>query len=102
MTATFKRGSTFTALLEFDVDEWAAIWPWDSASADAKQGSMIHDLTITPTPASRRVTLTASTATWALRPAQIDMRAVRNGQVIYLPPSANLVVNIIPPVTEAP
>lgn len=101
MTPTFKRGAALRALLQFTDEEWAAIWPWDEVSAQARQGAAVHPVTVTVDDARRRVTLTADTSGWLLRLARIDLRAVRGGTVAYIPGTSDLLVSIVPPVTEA-
>lgn len=100
MSAPFKRGSTLKVLLEFEPDEWPAIWPWDSVVAEARQDSQIHDMSVTVTPSERAILLTADTSEWSIGMARFDLRAVRSGEAIYLPPHDDLTASIVRPVTE--
>jgi hypothetical protein len=103
MTPTIKRGETLRLLLDqFTDDEWAALYPWDSATAGARQADRVHPVTAIPDPATRTILLTADTSGWLPRIAQIDLRITRDGRITHVPPSEFFSVLITNPATEAP
>lgn len=103
MTPTIKRGETLRILLDqFTEEEWAALYPWDNAAADAQQAGIVHAMTVVPDPATRTILLTADTAAWQPRLAQIDLRILRDGRTVYLPPSEYFSLLVTKPATETP
>ena len=102
--ATIKRGTTFKATIAFDADEWAAIHPWTSVSAQVAQGSRVYPLAVAVDEVARMLTLTApaeSTRTWLTQEtgrtsaAAFDVWVTRAGETIAIPGSHNIQLKII-------
>lgn len=96
----YKRGTTFEAILEIDPQEWAAIYPWESIRAEAQQGQIEHEMTITVSPEARSVLFTLDTQPMSLGSWKFDALIIKNGRKIYLPPDQDYTFQIIEPVTE--
>lgn len=100
MFGTFKRGATLRGLLQFTDHEWETFWPWESLTADAKQGELVHPLAVAVDPESKTVLLSASTDGWPLAAGMVDLLIIRSGIKTYLPAASNFTFTIIEPVTE--
>lgn len=96
-----KKGATMRLALLLDESEWSALHPWDSIEADALQRhSLRTDLTVTVDEAARAILLTGPTDDMVTSIVQIDVKIMRSGEVIYLPPERNLLLSVIDGVTE--
>ncbi len=106
--AHIKRGATFRAVVTFEVDEWAALYPWSSIKAVVAQGSRRTNLTVAVDAANRRVTLTATptqTEQWVTQPggavpASFDIWVEKGGEKLPVPASSNIPLIIIEGVSE--
>ncbi|MDF3607734.1 hypothetical protein PE067_17260 [Paracoccus sp. DMF-8] len=94
MTARIKRGATFRAQVELDEAEWAALWPWDAVTAEMRQQGARHDLQVSADPDSRIIALRADTTGWAIGAASFDVRIQRGGDVIAIPATTNIRLQI--------
>lgn len=90
MTARIKRGTTFRAQVELDPAEWAALWPWDAATAEVRQQGARHDLQVTADPDSHIIALRAETSGWAIGTATFDVRIRRGDDLIAIPATRNI------------
>lgn len=90
MTARIKRGTTFRAQVELELAEWAALWPWDAATAEVRQQGARHDLQVSADPDSRIIALRAETSDWAIGAAAFDVRIRRGADIIAIPATQNI------------
>lgn len=102
MATTIKRGLTLRAKIQLEEDEWAALWPWTSIAADARRDrtAQAHAMAVSWNEAERAIWLQADTSLWPTGQMQFDVRVVRGGSVVYLPPTTFLAVEVIHPATE--
>lgn len=102
MATTIKRGLTLRAKIKLEEDEWAALWPWDDIAADARRDrtAQAHPMTVTWDVDEQAIWLAADTSQWPTGQMQFDVRVVRGGSVVYLPPTTFLAVEVIHPATE--
>lgn len=95
-----KRGATFKLVLEFTELEWLDIYPFTSIECDVGQGSARYDTNISIDAASRSVLISASTDSWKLGLAKLDIRVVKSGQVIMIPADSVIQFNVVASVTD--
>ena len=68
MTPTWKRGSTVQILLDqFTDEEWAAVYPWTTATSEARYPGGTQSLAVTVNETARTILLSADTAGWPMR-----------------------------------
>lgn len=102
MTPTWKRGSTVQILLDqFTDEEWAAVYPWTSATSEARYPGGTQTLAVTVNEAARTIMLSADTAGWPLRLMKADLLISREGRDAYLPAANFFEFQIVQPATEA-
>lgn len=100
MTPTIKAGSTLRIRLQCDETEWAAIWPWDAARAQARQGGQAFDLAVSANPDLREIWISGDTTGWPARLYAIDLRLTHGPQHTYVPPVGTLAVRITTAATK--
>lgn len=99
--ATIKRGATLKVTLELTDEEWAAIYPWASIRAEAQQGIVEHEMTVTTDPVTRTILLTLPTQPLAFGKWTFDVRAEKaNGESVFMPPDRVLDFTVAEGVTE--
>ena len=102
--ARVKRGTTFRAVMVFEADKWAAIYPWTSIEAEVGQGSRRTPLSVAVDAPSRTLTLTATPAQTALwvSPAQasFDVWVTQGTDKVAIPSCANVSFEVIDGITE--
>ena len=102
MTPTWKRGSTVQILLDqFTDEEWAAVYPWTSATSEARYPGGTQALTVTVNDTARTILLSADTADWPLRLMKADLLIERAGASTYVPAANFFEFQITQPATEA-
>ena len=102
MTPTWKRGSTVQILLDHFTDaEWAAIYPWTSATSEARYTGGSQALTVTADPEAQTILLSADTANWPLRLMKADLLIEQEGRSNYVPAANFFEFQIIQPATES-
>lgn len=102
MTPTWKRGSTVQILLDqFTVSEWSAIYPWTTATSEARYPGGSQPLTVTVNETARTILLSADTTGWPLRLMKADLLIERDGRDDYVPSVNFFEFQIIQPATEA-
>ena len=102
MTPTWKRGSTVQILLDqFTDEEWAAVYPWTSASSEARYPGGTQTLTVSADPEAKTILLSAETDGWPLRLMKADLLIERAGASTYVPAANFFEFQITQPATEA-
>lgn len=101
MSVKIKRGATLRVVLELTAEEWARVYPWQSIRAEAQNGAVEHELTVTVDDVARTITLTASTQPMALATYKYDVRMeYASGESVFLPADTVLDFQVIEGVTE--
>lgn len=102
MTPTWKRGATVQILLDqFTDEEWAAVYPWTSATSEARYPGGTQALAVTVNEAARTILLSADTEGWPLRLMKADLLIERAGRDEYVPAANFFEFQIVQPATEA-
>lgn len=97
-----KQGATFRAALVLEQSEWDQVFPIGTLRCQARSGTILHPVTVTPRPDLLCIIFSADTSSWPIGDNHLDLRVERNGFTVYIPELANVAIPIIEHVTEAP
>ena len=94
MTFRVKQSATLQFTVEFEDEEWAALYPWDAIEIDFSQrvgGTEVkYDTEIEVLAEEKAIFVTAETDTWQVGPAKADIRFTK-GNIIKVYPSDGVI-----------